>query len=67
MISTNITAFAKEQITKYLESFRVMTNAQVEAALLREKGCRGWTSQRSYYLAALREECERRNIPYTLE
>lgn len=66
MMLDNLGTFALEQIKKYTEMFRAYSNAQVEAALARERGNRGWTSQRSYYLAALRQECEQRGIPYSL-
>lgn len=66
MMLDNLGTFALEQIKKYTEMFRAYSTAQVEAALAREKGNRGWTSQRSYYLSALRQECEQRGIPYDI-
>lgn len=67
MANSQIGTFALEQIAKYVEKLRAYTTAQVEAALAREKGSRAWTAQRSYYLVALRQECEHRGIPYSLK
>ena len=70
---------AQYEIFKYARSFRRMTDEQVNACVAHEKGLqalrpfacvahekglRAWCSQRSYYLAALRKECERRGLAY---
>ena len=55
---------AQYEIFKYSRSFRRMTNEQVNACVTREKCLRAWCSQRSYYLSALRKECERRGLAY---
>lgn len=55
---------AQYEIFKYSRSFRRMTDEQVNASVAHEKSLRAWCSQRSYYLAALRKECERRGLAY---
>lgn len=40
------------------------SNEELAAIVLRERNVRGWCSQRSYYLAALRRICKRRGIAY---
>ena len=55
---------AQYEIVKYSRSFHCMTDEQVNACVAHEKGLRVWCSQRSYYLAALRKECDRRGLAY---
>lgn len=68
MISKNI--FSKTwlrtqyEIFKYELSMRRKTNEEICAIVDHEKGLRAWCSQRSYYLAALRKECNRRGLAY---
>ncbi len=55
---------AECEIAKYAADLSVKTDEELQAIVERERNCRGWTSQRSYFLAALRQECERRHIKY---
>ena len=68
MISKNI--FSKTWLRvqfetfKYVLSMRQKTDEEIRAIVDHEKGLRAWCSQRSYYLAALRKECNRRGLAY---
>lgn len=62
--SLKATLFAEYSILKYIIAFQKMTNEQLNAIVLNERSCRGWCSQRSYYLAALRYICHKREIEY---
>ena len=68
MVSKNI--FSKTwlraqcEIFKYELSMRRKTDDEICAIVDQEKGLRAWCSQRSYYLAALRKECDRRGLAY---
>lgn len=53
---------AKRAECRYAKRFRGMTDAELCEVVNRERGLRAWCSERSYYLAALRGECERRSI-----
>lgn len=68
MISKNIFTKtwlrAQYEIFKYEFSMRRKTDEQIRAIVDHEKGLRAWRSQRSYYLAALRKECDRRGLAY---
>ena len=55
---------AKCSIRKYSVRFRGMTDAELCSVVEHERGLRAWCSERSYYLAALRGECERRGVAY---
>lgn len=68
MISKNIFSKtwlrAQYEIFKYELSMRRKTDDEICAIVDHEKGLRAWCSQRSYYLAALRKECDRRSLAY---
>jgi len=68
MISKNIFSKtwlrAQYEIFKYELSMRRKTDDEICAIVDHEKGLRAWCSQRSYYLAALRKECNRRGLAY---
>ena len=68
MVSKNIFSKtwlrAQYEILKYELSMRRKTNEEICAIVDHEKGLRAWCSQRSYYLAALRKECNRRGLAY---
>lgn len=49
---------------KYELSMHGKTDEEIRAIVEHEKGLRAWCSQRSYYLAALRMECKRRDLAY---
>lgn len=56
---------AQYEIFKYELSMRRKTDDEICAIVNHEKGLRAWCSQRSYYLAVLRKECNRRGLDYT--
>lgn len=62
----NFWLHAESAICKYSERFASMSNVELSAIVERERNLRAWGSERSYYLHALREECARRGIPYSL-
>ena len=68
MISENIFSKtwlrAQFETFKYVLSMRQKTDEEIRAIVDHEKGLRAWCSQRSYYLAALRKECNRRGLAY---
>lgn len=55
---------AQYETFKYEFSMRRKTDEEIRAIVDHEKGLRAWCSQRSYYLAALRKECNRRGLAY---
>lgn len=55
---------AQYSILNYEFSMRRKTDEEIRAIVDHEKGLRAWCSQRSYYLAALRKECNRRGLAY---
>ena len=55
---------AQYETFKYEISMRRKTNEEISAIVDHEKGLRAWCSQRSYYLAALKKECNRRGLAY---
>ncbi len=55
---------AKYQIIKFSFYLHRLSDEAIIAHVDRERICRGWCAQRSYFLAALRYECERRGIAY---
>ena len=55
---------AQYEIFKYALRMRKKTDNEICAIVEHERGLRAWCSQRSYYLAALRHECNRRGLAY---
>ena len=55
---------AQCSIRKYDVRFRRMSDAELRTVVSRERSVRGWCSERSYYLHALRAECSRRGVEY---
>lgn len=62
-VKNNQADYAQARISHYAACF-----AEYDAKLLEtvahERKVRGWVSERSYYLAALRAECEKRKLAY---
>lgn len=56
--------FTRYSIYKYGLTLHRKSDSEINAIVSRERSCRGWTSQRSYFLAALRKECIRRRLEY---
>ena len=57
-------ANAESRISEYAARFAAYSDEQLKQTVDHERNVRGWGSERSYFLAALREECEKRGIPY---
>ena len=57
-------ANAKSRISEYAARFAAYSDERLKQTVDRERKVRGWGSERSYFLAALRGECEKRGIAY---
>ena len=57
-------ANAESRISEYAARFAAYSDEQLKQTVDHERKVRGWGSERSYFLAALRKECEKRGIPY---
>ena len=56
--------YAESRISEYAARFAAYSDEQLKQTVDHERNVRGWGSERSYFLAALRKECEKRGIPY---
>lgn len=56
--------YAQSAIEKYRLSLESKTDADLMDIVARERACRGWTSGRSFFLAALRVVCASRGVAY---
>ncbi|MED9898188.1 MAG: hypothetical protein UE783_08460 [Prevotella sp.] len=55
---------AQVRIAHYAARFAEYDDEKLQATVAYERKVRGWVSERSYFLAALREECEKRHLDY---
>lgn len=55
---------AQVRIAHYAARFADYDDEKLQATVAHERKVRGWVSERSYFLAALREECEKRHLDY---
>ena len=62
--STIKTADAESRISEYAARFAAYSDEHLKQTVDHERKVRGWGSERSYFLAALRGECEKRGIAY---
>lgn len=62
--STIKTADAESRISEYAARFSAYSDERLKQTIDHERKVRGWGSERSYFLAALRGECEKRGIVY---
>ena len=62
--STVDAGYAESRISEYAARFAAYSDEQLKQTVDHERNVRGWGSERSYFLAALREECEKRGISY---
>ena len=62
--STIKTANAESRISEYATRFAAYSDERLKQTVDHERKVRGWGSERSYFLAALRGECEKRGIVY---
>ena len=57
-------ANAESRISVYAARFDAYSDERLKQTVDHERKVRGWGSERSYFLAALRGECEKRGIDY---
>ena len=57
-------ANAESRISVYAARFAAYNDERLKQTVDHERKVRGWGSERSYFLAALRGECEKRGIVY---
>ena len=57
-------ANAESRISEYAARFAAYSDERFKQIIDHERKVRGWGSERSYFLAALRGECEKRGIDY---
>ncbi len=57
-----LSEYAQSRIKMYAERFAACSDDELREIRERESRSRGWGSERSYYLYALRGECKRREL-----
>ena len=57
-------ANAESRISAYAARFAAYSDERLKQTVDHERKVRGWGSERSYFLAALRGECEKRGFAY---
>ena len=62
--STLDAGYAESRISAYAARFAAYSDERLKQTVDHERNVRGWVSERSYLLAALRGECEKRGIAY---
>ena len=62
--STVDAGYAVSRISEYAARFVAYSDERLKQTVDHERKVRGWGSERSYFLAALRGECEKRGIDY---
>ena len=63
-------ANAESRISAYAARFAAYSDERLKQTVDHERKVRGWGSERSYFLAALRCECEKRGhryLPYNIK
>lgn len=63
-VKNNQADYAQARIAHYAACFAEYDDAKLLETVAHERKVRGWCSERSYYLAALRAECEKRKLAY---
>lgn len=61
-VSNERNDYAQVRISYYASRFAEYDDEKLQATVAHERKVRGWGSERSYFLAALREECEKRHL-----
>ena len=56
--------YAQARISHYAACFAAYDDTELQETVAHERKVRGWVSERSYFLAALRAECEKRKLAY---
>ena len=62
--STVDAGYAESRISAYAARFAAYSDERLKQTVDHERKVRGWGSERSYFLAALRGECEKRDFDY---
>ena len=62
--STVDAGYVESRISEYAVRFAAYSDERLKQTVDHERKVRGWGSERSYFLAALRGECEKRGIDY---
>lgn len=62
--ATNVQQIAESRIAYYAARFAEYSDDELKQTVEHERKVRGWGSERSYFLAALRGECEKRGIAF---
>ena len=57
-------SYAESRIMYYAARFAGYSDEELKATVEHERKVRGWGSERSYFLAALRAECGKRAMAY---
>ena len=60
--TVNAQQYAESRIAYYAARFAEYSDDKLKQTVEHERKVRGWGSERSYFLAALRGECEKRGI-----
>ena len=55
---------AQVRIAHYAACFAAYDDTELQETVAHERKVRGWVSERSYFLAALRAECEKRHLAF---
>ena len=67
---SGMAANAESRISAYAARFAAYSDERLKQTVDHERKVRGWGSERSYFLAALRGECEKRGhryLPYNIK
>lgn len=59
-----VQAMPSQEFQSMLARFAAYSDERLKQTIDHERKVRGWGSERSYFLAALRGECEKRGIDY---
>ena len=62
--TVNAQQYAELRIAYYAALFAEYSDDKLKQTVEHERKVRGWGSERSYFLAALRGECEKRGIAF---
>ena len=68
--STVDAGYAESRISEYAARFAAYSDERLKQTVDHERKVRGWGSERSYFLAALRGECKKRGhryLPYNIK
>ena len=62
--TVNAEQYAESRIAYYAVRFAEYSDEKLKQTVEQERKVHGWGSERSYFLAALRGECEKRGIAF---